>query len=63
MDHSGTENIYGTSLTAAKGLRTTNHAWPHEHVSNLTNPSIFDKGNYLLESVLILDRNTDKMLS
>ena len=37
--------------TAAKGLKIANHAWPREHVSNLTNASVFDKGNYLLESV------------
>ena len=58
--------------TAAKGSRIANHVWPHEHVSNLTNGSIFDKGNYRLEgvsvetwhtiTVLYLNRNTDKIL-
>ena len=39
--------------TAAKGSRIANHEWPHEHVSNLTNGSIFDKGNYRLEGVSV----------
>lgn len=37
--------------TAAEDSRIANHAWPHDYVSNLTNASIFDKGNYRLESV------------
>ena len=38
---------------AAKGSRNANRAWRHHHVSDLklTNDSIFDKGNYRLESI------------
>ena len=37
--------------TAAKGSRIVNHAWPYDHVGNLTNASIFYMGNYRLKSV------------